>query len=1038
MQGPLPLPDLAFLAAADPLGVQWGQVAVAVGVGLTGAALLGGYFWQRFGRQVRELQAAEDRYQTLFDHTAVPIIEEDFTEISRWLDKLRTAGVEDLQAYLKNHPEEMREQFQRIRPTGANRLGLELLGAEDLPHFAELMRLAGENAVPDTFPLELDALWFGRTSFACETTIRVPGKSMRRGRLLWAMITRRRGVPDPSRVLLTFTDLSELRASEERYERLFESLPIPAWLTDAKTGKFLDVNNAAVATYGWTRAEFLEMRADDIRPVDDIEAITQAMRHTAADSVSIVKHRMKDGRTLEAEVTSRTVEVEGTKAIMTMARDVTDTRRTEEALRASERRYRSLFEYAAEGVYESVPTGGFRSVNPAFARIFGFASCEELMGLPSESVTAMYVSPGRRDEFIGEIGSNDALIGFESEVRRRDGTPFWITENVRAVKDDAGRTLYFQGFVSDITDRKRAEMALREGEARYRTLFEQSPVAIVEFNYSPVRAFLDEIRAGGVTDLAKAFAERPELKARALKLVSVTGLNDASVRALGAKSKQQIMTQYEEILTEEAMAMALSTVTALWNGQNWIEGEMPLRRLDGSTRQFYWRWWMPLESTGPAFGNAQAALLDITDIRGTEAALRASEQRYRMLFEHSPIGIAEYDYRETIAWLEKLRASGVTDPAAWFEQNPAELSAAMFRMPMVGANAAMLRLIGAESLGEAAKLQTRLFTPEVFISRQAGFLSAWNGRNETEGEITLRSLDGTLRRVYHRWWVPVVDGRPYYERSQLAVLDLTEVKAAERTLAAERERLSVTLRAMTEGVITVGTQGLVEFINEAACDMTGWEESAAVGARIQDICAFRHMRTGVPVSPPVRQAVETDKAIDLPSLTQLVRRDGTTCLVEGRCAPVHDLTGHAVGAVLVLRDVTERSRLESELVRASKLESVGVLAGGIAHDFNNLLAIMMGNISIAMMNEKVMELAGKPLHEAEKGGRRARDLTQQLLTFAKGGEPLRSSIRIAEVVQEAAQFATHGANVKCEFDLPDQLLSADATRARSGRSSRTS
>jgi nitrogen-specific signal transduction histidine kinase/CheY-like chemotaxis protein len=146
--------------------------------------------------------------------------------------------------------------------------------------------------------------------------------------------------------------------------------------------------------------------------------------------------------------------------------------------------------------------------------------------------------------------------------------------------------------------------------------------------------------------------------------------------------------------------------------------------------------------------------------------------------------------------------------------------------------------------------------------------------------------------------------------------------------------------------------------------------------------------------------------------------------------PVHDHKRRVTGAVMVLRDVTQRSRLEADLLRASKMESIGVLAGGIAHDFNNLLSIVMGNISLALLDEQARAAASKWLREAERATLRAKDLTQQLLTFAKGGEPVRSAVVLADVVREAAQFALHGSSVKCEFHIAPDLRPADADKGQ--------
>ena len=123
-----------------------------------------------------------------------------------------------------------------------------------------------------------------------------------------------------------------------------------------------------------------------------------------------------------------------------------------------------------------------------------------------------------------------------------------------------------------------------------------------------------------------------------------------------------------------------------------------------------------------------------------------------------------------------------------------------------------------------------------------------------------------------------------------------------------------------------------------------------------------------------------------------------------------------------------QAQLEAEVQRATRLESLGVLAGGIAHDFNNLLTIVMGNLTLAMLDEKAMEAVGECLRDCQSGAMRARDLTQQLLTFAKGGSPVRSTVSLPDIVRETAEFVLHGSNARCEYDLPDKLWSASVDR----------
>ena len=137
--------------------------------------------------------------------------------------------------------------------------------------------------------------------------------------------------------------------------------------------------------------------------------------------------------------------------------------------------HRFLFENAVEGIYENPVEGGFRTANPAMTRILGYGSVEELLRVSAAQTASIYVRPGRRAEFLAQLGSREILTDFESEIRRPDGTTRWISENVRAVRDSVGRLVAIQGFVTDITARKQAEVALRESEERYRGLFLANP-----------------------------------------------------------------------------------------------------------------------------------------------------------------------------------------------------------------------------------------------------------------------------------------------------------------------------------------------------------------------------------------------------------------------------------------------------------------------------------------------------------------------------------------------------------------------------------
>src|SRR6185312_13309783 len=143
--------------------------------------------------------------------------------------------------------------------------------------------------------------------------------------------------------------------------------------------------------------------------------------------------------------------------------------------------------------------------------------------------------------------------------------------------------------------------------------------------------------------------------------------------------------------------------------------------------------------------------------------------------------------------------------------------------------------------------------------------------------------------------------------------------------------------------------------------------------------------------------------------SEVLCKNGSTIWISENVRVVRDSRGNALYFEGFVSDITKHRRLDEEMQRASKLEAVGILAGGIAHDFNNILTAVLGNIGLTEMVLKKEGQSSELLHEAKRAALRARDLTQQLLTFAKGGEPVRASVDLSEVLRETAAFALHGA-----------------------------
>jgi len=144
---------------------------------------------------------------------------------------------------------------------------------------------------------------------------------------------------------------------------------------------------------------------------------------------------------------------DGTMSKMAMIQDITEPKEMEKARKLAEEKYRGIFENAVEGIYQSSPDGRFLSVNPAMAQIFGYGSPEEMLAGVADISRQLYVDPRRRDDFSKVMMDEGIIKGFEAQMYRQDGSLIWISINARAVRDEEGEVLYYEGFVQDVTAR---------------------------------------------------------------------------------------------------------------------------------------------------------------------------------------------------------------------------------------------------------------------------------------------------------------------------------------------------------------------------------------------------------------------------------------------------------------------------------------------------------------------------------------------------------------------------------------------------------
>ena len=277
--------------------------------------------------------------------------------------------------------------------------------------------------------------------------------------------------------------------------------------------------------------------------------------------------------------------------------------------------------------------------------------------------------------------------------------------------------------------------------------------------------------------------------------------------------------------------------------------------------------------------------------------------------------------------------------------------------------------------------------------------------------------------IYHSY--KVYFGRLHDEQKRVqAMADLHA--SAREDLAAEKERLAVTLRSIGDAVITTDLQGRVTMLNIVAEELTGRTQDKAIGRAIDDVLCLWDPEGATVQEVPIARILDTGRMPDAETNASLIAPDGARLSVNLTGAPMSDGEGQKVGVVLVVRDITESVRLTQERVRASKLESLGVLAGGIAHDFNNVLTAVVGNIALARSDETLSRETATWLEEAERACLRARTLTHQLLTFSRGGDPVKRPMHIGPLVDATVRFAVSGSNVRCTVDVAPDLWAVDA------------
>ena len=884
----------------------------------------------------------------------------------------------------------------------------------------------------------------------------------------------------------------ELKLNESKYRTLVEMSQ--DLIAIYQKGKIVFINEAGIKLVGASSADLIVGKSvTEFAPANQKNTAEQRMARVLQEGTSplyVQTLRRLDGSELDIEVMGTTFTYRGEIAVQLVARDITERKRAEAALRESEFRLARAEKVASIGNWKIIVNKGEIVASVGAGNIYGVdsnnISLHDVQTIPLPEYRNIL------DKALRDLIERNIPYDLEFRIRKpNDATIRYI--HSLADYDKNNNTVY--GVIQDITEQKLAEEELRNSEERFKTLFQR---------HSAINFVLDP-ETGSILDANEAAAD----------------FYGWSISQLTRMNIQQINVLPAEVVKNDLKKAALSKK---------MRFEFSHRLADGSIREvevFTKR----IDIQGKSV--LYSVIHDITERKQAEEALKESEEKYRILFNNEIYGICIFDpdtlklidANETMGRLsgysreELLSVITIPDLTAeldksipTIDQTKSEYNAT--RIPLryirkkdgsvfpVEAVAytyvwqgrqviySILRDITeryqAEQVVHESEEKYRLLfdnelyavdvydmeTLEILDANQAhirlyGYsrsellsgmtiLDFTNEKSETRAEVDEIIRTGSLHIPlrYHRkkdgtvFAAEIASASYRWKERKVGIgiiHDITERTRAVEALKESEEKFRSIIEQSADGIVVTNEAGAVAEWNEAQQRITGLRRSDVLG-----LPAWEAERLIMPKDEQTSERVGQIKA----RVQGLLRGDGgwipsreiehPIVLPDGSIKTVSEhlfviKRGSENMIVSIVSDITQKIKTENDkrlveqyLQQAQKLESLGILAGGIAHDFNNLLMGIFGFTDIArrkVEDEAISEYLTRAMESME----RAKGLTQQLLTFAKGGAPVKRITPIASLIRETCQFASHGSNVRANLSLREDLWQCNVDKNQIGQ-----
>jgi two-component system cell cycle sensor histidine kinase/response regulator CckA len=623
--------------------------------------------------------------------------------------------------------------------------------------------------------------------------------------------------------------------------------------------------------------------------------------------------------------------------LLAVVRDITDRREMEQTLKESEAKFRTLFEVANDANF-ILHNGVFVDCNAKALEFFG-VSREELMGQPPTLFSPALQPDGRDSQVKAREYIEKALGGepqfFEWVNQRPDGRV--INADVTLNRFELCGKIYIQTIVRDITERKEVEKQLLWKTAFFEAQVHSAldGILIVDVEGKKV---LQNQRMLELWNIPPEFADELDDNRQRDWVANQTKDGQQFIDRV-----QYLYAHPDEISREEI---------DLINGKCFDRYSAPVLGRDG---KYYGRIW---------------SFRDVTERKHADEKQRASEERYRTLFDYAPDGIV------------------IANPEGTY----------------IDANASMCRMLGYnrdELIGRSASD----IVAQSEIPKIAGALNEIKEESFHHQEWQFRRKDGLL-------FPAEVIVTPMPDGNLLGMIrDTSERKRAEEQITEQ----ATFLDKAQDAIFVRDLEGKMLFWNKGAERMYGWTRQEVLSRKMDNLL-YAHPKE-------LKEAYRvTMSQGDWHGELQHFTKDGDELMIESRWTLIRDNEGLAKSVLAINTDITEKKMIEAQFMRAQRMESIGTLAGGIAHDLNNILAPIM--MSIELLKETSTDaMSANILKTIEVSAKRGADIVRQVLSFARGLEGERVEVQLKHLLTEVQSIIkdTFPKDIRLEFSIPNDI-----------------